>query len=425
MTSYTDFQTRDDRETLSRLDELVVPRSPLSPPVENHLYQNTSYSTFPITPPPDYNGKYDEINMNEGDDGMDESGDEISALPQFSRFTHVDHGDPLVNSLASPLSALDLSDDDDRHRDILHDLNNRDRKVQEIITLNKHHFEKVKQSISCSGEEWQRFLRVLYAKSEIVPDKEWYDTVSEFINPTNPLLSKFEDLICNNLQAEPINESIYYYDETAPGQTSEIDDDYGYAPSINSTATGNSRRQSRDDDIIQFQGVDIKEIRNYPEKLANLENLYPEFFIDAKVYLSQECRVRLGHHLQDKNCKAYTCEFTTDDLIDLNSDSDDYLLEREYSEDFVDEIRANVEEHEQTCEDSKLYSHFVQILLTPRRMMPDDLWEESIYECLINWPHLISQLKEIIAYELSKKEDLNNNGYLCNWTDSQEFTIQL
>ncbi|CAI2173619.1 14964_t:CDS:1 [Funneliformis geosporum] len=420
MASYTDFQTRDDRETLSRLDELVVPRSPLSPPIENHLYHNSSsYSRFPITPPPDYNGKYDEINLNEDDVDMDESGDEISALPQFSRFTHVDHGDPLVNSLASPLSALDISDEDDR--DFLHDFNNRDRKVQEIITLNKNHFEKVKQSFCGSEEEWQRFLRVLYAKSEIVPDKEWFATIGEFIVPTNPLLSIFEDLICNNNHQTEPNESINHYHETAPDQTSEIDDDYGYPPSINSTATGNSRRQSRDDDIIKFQEVDIKEIRNYPEKLANFENLYPEFFTDAKVYLRQECRVRLGHYSQEKVGKANNCEFITDDLID--SDCEECYQEREYSEDFVDELRANVEEHEQTCEDSKLYSHFVQILLTPRRMMPDDLWEESIDECLNNWPHLMSHLKEIIAYELSTKEDLNNNGYFCNWTNSQEITI--
>jgi len=317
--------------------------------------------------------------------------------------------------LASPLSALDINDIND-DQDILNDLNNRDKKVQELITLNKQDFETIKQSFDSSGEEWQRFLRVLYAKSEIVPDKEWFDTMCEFISPTNPLPSKFKELICNNPQTEIINGNTPDFYGTTQDQTSKIDDDYGHPPSPT------TMRPPRDDDIIKFHDVDIKEIRRYPERLTNFENLYPEFFNDAKTYLSQECRARLGHHFQEKNGNP---EFINDEKsFDMTPDYEGHFLGKDYDEDFEDELRANIEEHEQSCEDSKLYGHFVQILLTPRRMMPDDLWEESIYECLNNWPHLMAQLKEIIAYELLTKDNLCNGDFVRS-DGSQEITVQL
>src|SRR3954454_7096143 len=176
-------RTGSERETLARLDELVA----LSFSPTN----DSSYS---------YNNNVD---MDEVD--MDEANDEIFALPQFSKvkYATANNGDHLVNSLASPLNSLDINDED---RDTFHDFNNRDKKVQELIILNKRDFEKIKQLFNSSEEEWKRFLRVLYAKSEIVPDREWFDTICEFISPMSPLFSKFENLVSNNLQAENVNE---------------------------------------------------------------------------------------------------------------------------------------------------------------------------------------------------------------------------
>nr|CAG8583195.1 5628_t:CDS:2 [Entrophospora candida] len=50
-------------------------------------------------------------------------------------------------------------------------------------------------------------------------------------------------------------------------------------------------------------------------------------------------------------------------------------------------------------ENSELYDHFIRILFTTRESMPDDLWEESVFECLGNWPNLIEQFKQIIIRE--------------------------
>jgi hypothetical protein len=382
----TNFRTGAERETLARLDELVV--SSFSP------HNGSSYS-------------YD--NNDDMDDDMDEANDEIFALPQLSRavkYSPTNNDNHLVDSLASPLSSLDLNDDDENNRDMLHDLNNRDKKVQELIIFNKRDFENVKQSFNSSEEEWKRFLRVLYAKSEIVPDREWVDTICEFISPKNPLLSKFEELVSNNLHAETSHEEdLFEFYDTAPYQTSEIDFD-GYSPP--STNSG-SRRESRDDDIMRIREVDIKLIRNYPEKLADFENAYPDFFINAKICFGQECR-RYINHLQEDIGNTYDFEQTNGESFDSITNEDD----------FMEELRADVEEHRQACEDSELYEHFVQILLAPRRMLPDDLWEKEIYECLSDWPQLMVQLKDIIAYEVS-----NENVKEGNFDDSQEIVVQL
>ncbi|CAH1762146.1 6985_t:CDS:2 [Entrophospora sp. SA101] len=67
------------------------------------------------------------------------------------------------------------------------------------------------------------------------------------------------------------------------------------------------------------------------------------------------------------------------------------LLSSKYLED--DEIIFSKNEN------SELYDHFIRILFTTRESMPDDLWEESVFECLGNWPNLIEQFKQIIIRE--------------------------
>ncbi|RIA88169.1 hypothetical protein C1645_775692 [Glomus cerebriforme] len=379
----TNVRTNAERETIARLDELV---SSLSPPSEDPSYSLYNIASLEIT-----SNSYSNVDMNDDAD-MEEVVDDIFALPQFSRFNYItDHGN---NSFISP----PLSDDEENQRDMLEDFNNRDKKVQELILQNKRYFEKIKQSFNSSEEEWKRFLRVLYAKSEIVPNREWINTICEFINPTNPLLLKFKELISNNLQVENTDDNVIDLYGAAPYQTSEIDDD-AYFPSYNSTAIS-SRRESRDDNFMQ--DVDIKVIRNYPEKLADFESAYPDFFMNARTCFGQGCR-RLVNHLQESNGNTYNFN---GDSFDSIPEYGEYYNNGDYCE---EGLRTKVEEHRQACEDSELYERFVQIFFTPRRMMPDDLWEEAIYECLNDWPHLMVQLKDIIVFEVSNE---NNNEVL-------------
>jgi len=206
---------------------------------------------------------------------------------------------------------------------------------------------------------------------------------------------KFQELIDNNPQVDGANEE-YTFNLYCPVsyQILENDDD-GYSPSYSSTAMS-SRRESRDDDG-RFKDVDIKTIRNFPEKLSDFENAYPNFFTNVKTSFGQENR-RLINHLQEDVVNTYNSEFTNDDSLDsiLSGDYDD--------DDF--ELRADVEEHRQAYEDSELYDSFVRIFFTSRRMMPDDVWEEAVCECLNDWPHLMTQLKDIIAYEISNESIL-------------------
>jgi hypothetical protein len=380
-------RTNSERETLARLGELVTSLSP--PPEDSN---------------PNYNGKNGDIYKEDVDMDMDEANDELFALPkQFSKGKYsTDYVD--TSLISPPLSAFDVEEDDE-YKDILQDFNNRDKKVQELITLNKQDFEKIKQSYNSSEEEWQRFLRVLYAKYEMVPDREWFETLREFIEPTNPLLTKFEELIIGSPEVEINYEEEISYSGVAPDQISEIDDDT-YSLSHNSTTTG-SRRESRDENFLRFQEVDIKMIRNYPDKLINFENTYADFFTNVKNCFSQECR-RLVNHLQQEGYNKNSDDEYITDYSEYNGDNNNFITEG---------LRANVEDQRQACEDSELYERFVQILLTPRRMMPDDLWEEAIYECLNDWPHLIDQLKDIIAYEVF------NENIKGDFDDSQDVMI--
>ncbi|GBC05793.1 hypothetical protein RclHR1_06420016 [Rhizophagus clarus] len=373
-------RTNAERETLARLGELVTS----------------------LSPPPEESNNNVKGDINKDDVEMDEADDEIFALPQqFSKgkYFSTDYVDSSL--ISPPLSALDI-DDEDEQKDILQDFNNRDKKVQELITLNKQDFEKIKQSFNSSEEEWKRFERVLYAKYEIVPDREWFDTLREFIDPMNPLLTKFEELVSGSPQIEIDNEEeINNSYRVTPDQTSEIDDDTHSLP-YNST-TG-SRRESRDENFMRLQDVDIKIIRDYPEKLLNFENVYLDFFTNVKNCFGQECR-RL---VKQESCYKNSDDDYISNYGEYNGDDESFITEG---------LRANVQDHRQACEDSELYERFVQILLTPRRMMPDDLWEEAIYECLNDWPYLIDQLKEIIAYEVSNE---NIKGV---FEDSQDIVI--
>jgi hypothetical protein len=108
-----------------------------------------------------------------------------------------------------------------------------------------------------------------------------------------------------------------------------------------------SRHGSYDEST--FENVDITLIRNYPSKLATFKQSYPQFFINAK-----RCFTPYGE----------------DDQMDHNP----------------------------------LFEEFEILLFSPRREIEDQDWENRIYDILDNWPNLLAQLKEIIAYEVDCEE---------------------
>ncbi|GAB5588784.1 hypothetical protein Unana1_03684 [Umbelopsis nana] len=108
-----------------------------------------------------------------------------------------------------------------------------------------------------------------------------------------------------------------------------------------------SRHGSYDEST--FENVDITLIRNYPSKLATFKQSYPQFFINAK-----RCFTPYGE----------------DDQMDHNP----------------------------------LFEEFENLLFSPRREIEDQDWENRIYDILDNWPNLLAQLKEIIAYEVDCEE---------------------
>ncbi|KAH8553467.1 hypothetical protein BGW37DRAFT_261709 [Umbelopsis sp. PMI_123] len=103
-----------------------------------------------------------------------------------------------------------------------------------------------------------------------------------------------------------------------------------------------SRHGSYDEST--FENVDITLIRNYPSKLAGFKQSYPQFFINAK------------------RCFTPTTE------IDKQSNT--------------------------------TFEAFEKLLFCSRREVEDEEWEKKIYDMLDNWPNLLAQLKEIIAYEV-------------------------
>ncbi|CAJ0754164.1 7329_t:CDS:2 [Entrophospora sp. SA101] len=126
-----------------------------------------------------------------------------------------------------------------------------------------------------------------------------------------------------------------------------------------------------DDDLFEI----IKSFIN-----PNFKSKYQNFFNNLKFCLYQESKVRL---LQNQR---YGLDQQPKHQYQPTS-----LLSSKYLED--DEIIFSKNEN------SELYDHFIRILFTTRESMPDDLWEESVFECLGNWPNLIEQFKQIIIRE--------------------------
>ncbi|KAI8997436.1 hypothetical protein BDB01DRAFT_714241 [Pilobolus umbonatus] len=55
---------------------------------------------------------------------------------------------------------------------------------------------------------------------------------------------------------------------------------------------------------------------------------------------------------------------------------------------------------ENTFENATLYNEFVDLLLhVPESEIPDDIWETKVLDLLQNWPNILEQLQEIVAYE--------------------------
>nr|CAG8581167.1 13285_t:CDS:2 [Entrophospora candida] len=121
-----------------------------------------------------------------------------------------------------------------------------------------------------------------------------------------------------------------------------------------------------DDDLFEIIKNFINPNFNYPHVLINIESKYQNFFNNLKFCLYQESKVRL---LQNQR----------------------YGLDQQPKHQYQPTSLKN--------ENSELYDHFIRILFTTRESMPDDLWEESVFECLGNWPNLIEQFKQIIIRE--------------------------
>ncbi|KAG2186709.1 hypothetical protein INT44_002935 [Umbelopsis vinacea] len=194
---------------------------------------------------------------------------------------------------------------------ILVALLDRDNEMKELVSRNKVFFSMLESHLHAS---WSDFQKLLFARREQVPDAEWIQDISEYLEHAPVLLEKFKELVG--------------YEEYLFDSDSYEEDDEEW-----------SRHGSYDEST--FENVDITLIRNYPSKLTAFQESYPQFFINAK------------------RC------FTPPD----------------------GESQATFEE-------------FEKLLFCSRRDIDDEEWEKRIYGMLDNWPNLLAQLKEIIAYEV-------------------------
>ncbi|CAJ0751977.1 6732_t:CDS:2 [Entrophospora sp. SA101] len=161
-----------------------------------------------------------------------------------------------------------------------------------------------------------------------------------------------------------------------------------------------------DDDLFEIIKSFINPNFNYPHVLINIESKYQNFFNNLKFCLYQESKVRLlqnqryGLDQQPKHqyqpTSLLSSKYLEGDLHIINTINNNY-----YYNNFI--LNNDVVKDDEIIfsknENSELYDHFIRILFTTRESMPDDLWEESVFECLGNWPNLIEQFKQIIIRE--------------------------
>jgi hypothetical protein len=208
---------------------------------------------------------------------------------------------------------------------ILVALLDRDTEMKELVSRNKSFFSMLESHLHSS---WPDFQRVLLARRDQVPDAEWIQEISVFLEHAPALFEKFKELVG--------------YEEYLFDSDSYDEDDEEI-----------SRHGSYDEST--FENVDITLIRNYPSKLATFKQSYPQFFINAN------------------RCFTPNAE-------DVSVKNDQSMSNSESSEEFE------------------------KLLFSSRREIEDEEWENRIYGMLDNWPNLLAQLKEIIAYEVDGED---------------------
>jgi len=222
----------------------------------------------------------------------------------------------------------------------------RQAEMRELFELNKDFFDLVRQSI-CDDDDWKRFMSTLDAPRDKLPDREWIEALAQFLRPNLPLFVKFKELV-------------------------GCDPTVGLRPQGERDANANDNDDFHDEDYEkiswygdeQFDGVDITLIRDHLQSLS-FESVYPQFFINARDSLARNPNSSSGRG-NFSPVKMHAAK--------MPADGD--------------------------AEDQDPYVEFKRIFFTPRDVMPDDVWEASVYACLEGCPSLIAHLKEIVMYEV-------------------------
>jgi hypothetical protein len=238
---------------------------------------------------------------------------DLSNLPEKSTTESIVFTQDEVDQESSPIDITGQIVPDN----ILVALLDRDNEMKELVSRNKVFFSMLESHLHTS---WPEFQRLLFARREQVPDAEWIQGISEYLEHAPALFEKFKELVGYE---EYLFDSDSYEEE-------EEDEEW-------------SRHGSYDEST--FENVDITLIRNYPSKLTAFQESYPQFFINAKRCFTPPCND----------------------------------FDRQANETFED---------------------FEKLLFCSRREIEDEEWEKRIYGMLDNWPNLLAQLKEIIAYEV-------------------------
>ncbi|RIB21159.1 hypothetical protein C2G38_1937029, partial [Gigaspora rosea] len=142
----------------------------------------------------------------------------------------------------------------------------RDKEMIELFKKNEEYFEMVKHSIFSSKEtgeyEWQKFLSILYSPRDLVPDSEWMNKISSYLEMNPQLLANFKEIVGFYDHME---------DHLTPPEFNEENEEITYSL-VN-------------EEMSEF--VDIIAIRDRPQILENILNSYPQFFINAKQALKK------------------------------------------------------------------------------------------------------------------------------------------
>ncbi|OZJ03494.1 hypothetical protein BZG36_04019 [Bifiguratus adelaidae] len=254
---------------------------------------------------------------------------------------------------------------------ILVPLVHRENELRELMRRNRDFYGLLHHHLTSRSEEaWQEFKSVLYAKRELMPDREWIQEIERFLDSTPSILIKLKELIG------------YEEDEEEPDSAEVSEDDEG-----DLVKPGHK--------VPQHDNIELCCIRAYPNRVATLQPRYRQFFFMAKACLSQNeipgITSRRGSHVHPSVFLQRVQEGETP------SDSE--------MSDILDELEARAQEHQtqrfqDDDEETRQYREFINVLTTPRRDMSDNAWEQSVEDSLEHWPALLKQLREIVEREV-------------------------